>query len=321
MTGLRAGRGGASVVVVLLRAGLSIALLLALAWWLDVAQIVARLGQMRAGWVFAALALSVIQVLASAWRWRFTAGRLGIVLPFGQAVREYYLSMFVNQVLPGGVVGDVSRAWRHAAAQRLTTSSGGPAIRAVVLERLSGQLVMVGVASASVLTLVVGSGDAGWVVVLAGLGLVVAVRQWVKAPARDDGGVDDAPSSLWGRSWHDTKAALLTGTALPIQVASSVVVVGTYVAIYLMASLAVDVDTPLRRLLPLVAPVLVAMLIPASVAGWGVRETAAALLWDAAGLTSEDGVVISIAYGLLSLVSSLPGFVVLMQGPRRTRDG
>ncbi len=317
MTRLRAGRGGASVVVVLLRAGLSIALLLALAWWLDVAQIVARLGQMRAGWVFAALALSVIQVLVSAWRWRFTAGRLGIVLPFGQAVREYYLSMFVNQVLPGGVVGDVSRAWRHAAAQRLTTSSGGPAIRAVVLERLSGQLVMVGVASASVLTLLVGSGDAAWVVVLAGLGLVVAVRQWVKAPSRDD---DDAPSSRLGRLWHDTKTALLTGTALPIQVASSAVVVGTYVAIYLMASLAVDVDTPLRTLLPLVAPVLVAMLIPASVAGWGVRETAAALLWDAAGLTSEDGVVISIAYGLLSLVSSLPGCVVLLRRPRQTTD-
>ena len=317
MTRLRAGRGGASVAVLLLRAGLSTALLLALAWWLDVAQIAARLGQMRAGWVFAALALSVIQVLVSAWRWRFTAGRLGIVLPFGQAVREYYLSMFVNQVLPGGVVGDVSRAWRHAAAQRQTTSSGGPAIRAVVLERLSGQLVMVGVASASVLTLLVGSGNAAWLVVVAGLGLVVAARQWVKAPARDH---DDAPSSRVGRLWRDAKTALLTGTALPIQVASSAVVVGTYVAIYLMASLAVDVDTPLRTLLPLVAPVLVAMLIPASVAGWGVRETAAALLWDAAGLTSEDGVVISIAYGLLSLVSSLPGCVVLLKRPRRTTE-
>ena len=314
MTSLRAGLGGVSAVLVVLRVGSSVVLLLALAWWLDVAQIVARLGRMRAGWVLAALGLSVVQVLVSAWRWRLTAGRLGIVLPFGQAVREYYLSMFVNQVLPGGVMGDVSRAWRHAAAQRLASSSGGPAIRAVVLERLSGQMIMVGVASASVLTLLVGSGDAAWVVVLVGLGTVAALRRWVKAPARDD----DAPSSLLGRLWHDTKAALVTGTALPIQVATSAVVVGTYVAIYLMAALAVDVDTPLRTLLPLVAPVLVAMLIPASVAGWGVRETAAALLWDAAGLTSEDGVVISIAYGLLALVSALPGCVVLMRRPRRS---
>jgi uncharacterized membrane protein YbhN (UPF0104 family) len=296
----------------------SIALLVALAWWLDAGQIVARLSQMRSGWVLLALALSVVQVLVSAWRWRFTAGRLGIDLPFREAVREYYLSMFVNQVLPGGVVGDVSRAWRHAAAQRLTPSSRGPAIRAVVLERLSGQLVMVGVASASVLTLLVGSGDVAWVVVLVGFAAVVALRRWMKAPPRDDRASDGAHGSLWGRLWRDTKAALLTGTALPIQIVSSAVVVGTYVATYLIASLAVGVDTPLRTLLPLVAPVLVAMLIPASVAGWGVRETAAALLWDAAGLTSEEGVVISIAYGLLALLSSLPGCVVLMQESKRS---
>ena len=309
MTSPWSGRGGASVVLVVFRVGLSIALLLALAWWLDVAQMMARLGQMRAGWVLSAIALSVVQVLVSAWRWQFTAGRLGIALPFEEAVREYYLSMFVNQVLPGGVMGDVSRAWRHATAQRKAASLGGPAIRAVVLERLSGQLVMTGVALASGLTLAVGSGRVAWLVVLVGLGTVAAMRRWAPAPASGD-----APDSLAGHLWHDTKVALLTGNALPIQVASSAVVVGTYVVIYLMAAQAVGVDTPIPTLLPLVAPVLVAMLIPASVAGWGVRETAAALIWGAAGLTSEDGVVISIAYGLLVLVSSVPGCVVLMRG-------
>ena len=130
VTSLRAGRGGGSVFFVAFRAGLSIALLLALAWWLDAAQILARLSQMRSEWVLLALALSVVQVFVSAWRWRFTAGRLGIDLRFGEAVREYYLSMFVNQVLPGGVVGDVSRAWRHAAA---------PAVRGGLPRRAAGR--------------------------------------------------------------------------------------------------------------------------------------------------------------------------------------
>ena len=312
MTSPLAGGGRGPVGLVVARAALSIGLLLLLAWWLDAAQVISRLGQMRPSWVLSALALSVVQVLVSAWRWRFTAGRLGIALPFGEAVREYYLSMFVNQVLPGGVLGDVSRAWRHANAQRLTTSPSGPAIRAVVIERLSGQLVMVGVASASVLTLAAGSGTVAWAVLLAGLGAVVALRRWVRAPKGDD-----APSSVGGHLWHDTKAALLTGTALPIQIASSAIVVGSYIVIYLMASLAVGIDTPLSTMLPLVAPVLVSMLIPASIAGWGVREAAAALLWGAVGLTSEDGVVIAIAYGLLVLASSLPGCLVLMQSTSR----
>ena len=67
----------------------------------------------------------------------------------------------------------------------------------------------------------------------------------------------------------------------------------------------------LTALLPLVAPVLVTMLLPVTVAGWGLREGAAAALWHAVGLTAADGVAISVAYGLLVLVSSLPGLLFL----------
>ncbi len=54
------------------------------------------------------------------------------------------------------------------------------------------------------------------------------------------------------------------------------------------------------------------MLVPAPVAGWGVREATAAALWGAVGLTVVDGVAISAAYGILVLVSSLPGALVLL---------
>jgi hypothetical protein len=36
------------------------------------------------------------------------------------------------------------------------------------------------------------------------------------------------------------------------------------------------------------------------------------VLWGAVGLTVADGVVVSVAYGLLVLVSSLPGAVFLI---------
>ena len=94
-----------------LRVLLTVVLLLGLAWWFDLNSVVARLVAMRPGWVALALGLSVIQVAVLAWRWRFTARRLGVGLSFVEAWREYYLSIFLNQVLPGGVMGDVSRAW------------------------------------------------------------------------------------------------------------------------------------------------------------------------------------------------------------------
>src|SRR3546814_13404904 len=55
------------------------------------------------------------QIVLSAMRWRFTAGRLGMRLTRGRAVGEYYVATFLNQVLPGGVAGDALRTWRNRA--------------------------------------------------------------------------------------------------------------------------------------------------------------------------------------------------------------
>ena len=86
---------------VVLRAAFSIGLLAGLAWWLDLGPVVLRLAQMRLGWVLLAVAISVVQVAVLAWRWRFTAGCLGVDLSYTAAWREYYLSIFLNQVMPG----------------------------------------------------------------------------------------------------------------------------------------------------------------------------------------------------------------------------
>jgi hypothetical protein len=48
------------------------------------------------------------------------------------------------------------------------------------------------------------------------------------------------------------------------------------------------------------------------VAGWGIREGAAALIWHAAGLDVAEGVAISISYGVVVLLSSLPGALMLL---------
>ena len=299
------------------RPAVSAGVLIGLAWLLDVDQVAARLGGMRAGWVASAVALSVLQVGASAWRWRFTAARLGIDLPLGAAIREYYLATFLNQVLPGGGLGDASRAWRHARGARRP----GSAVRAVILERVSGQLVMTAAAAGSAVLLSCELGVArrlGWPDSAPPAGAVLAAAAIVAVTAAVAGlAAGRAASrrisadSLAGRTWRDVRAALLSRRALPVQIASSALIVASYLVTFVLAARAVGVGTPLPTLLQLVAPVLVAMLPPISVAGWGVREGAAAALWGAAGLAAADGVAASVAYGLLTLLSSLPGGVIL----------
>ncbi|HSG48592.1 MAG TPA: lysylphosphatidylglycerol synthase transmembrane domain-containing protein [Longimicrobiales bacterium] len=306
-----AGRRAARVAV-------SAGLLAAVALVLDPRTILGRLGALDPRWVAAALALSVVQVTASAWRWRYTARRVGVDLRLSRAVAEYYLAGFVNQLLPGGVAGDVSRAWRHARAQ---ADDGAPegrgrVVNVVILERASGQVAMTAVALASVAVLLWGA--VPWWGALAGAAACVpaawvATRLWLR--------LRRVP--VLAAFARDARAAFLGPGALPVQLGVSLGIVATYLAMYLAGAAALGVEAPLGELAPLVAPVLVTMLLPVSVAGWGVREAAAAALWSAVGLAPADGVAISVAYGLLVLVSTLPGAVVLAltsrgrKGPRR----
>jgi uncharacterized membrane protein YbhN (UPF0104 family) len=119
--------------------------------------------------------------------------------------------------------------------------------------------------------------------------------------------------STAARFWADTRRAVFSADAFAAQLVSALSVVGSYIAVFVVAARAVGVETPIASILPLVAPVLMTMLIPLTVAGWGIREAAATALWGLTGLTPEDGAAISVTYGLLVLVSSAPGLAVLMQ--------
>ena len=291
-----------------LRLGVSLGFMLGLAWWFNPTDVVGPLVRMRPGWVLLAVLISFVQIAMLAWRWRFTARHLGVELAFPVAWREYYLSIFLNQVLPGGVMGDVSRAWRHARTQHGESEQSGPAVRAVVFERLSAQMVMVVLAVVSLLALpVVLDRLPTPTFLMAGLVTTVVALAFVAWKRRRLSG-----GSRLGRILTELSLSRYSGRVLILQLVSAIFVVVTYLATYLVASRAIGMEIPTLVLLPLVAPVLMTMLIPVTVAGWGLRESAAAVLWGAVGLTAADGVAVSLAYGLIVLLCSLPGAFVLL---------
>ena len=269
------------------------------------AGVLQRLQAIEPGWMIMALSITVAQVLLSAWRWRFTAARLQIALPAGRAVGEYYLATLVNQVLPGGVVGDAQRAWRHSQGM----PRRGPAFQAVVIERLSGQLAMVAIAvgvwvywpPGGALSLPISSGG----LALAALTAAAVVIAIGLVPRHRRAWLGD-----WRRALH---SALLTPRVLPIQLAASLAVAASYIAVYACCVLALDPAAPASAWLPLIPLVLFTMLIPASIAGWGLREGAAALLWPLAGLPAAEGITAAVLYGALSLAASTPGLIMLIR--------
>ncbi|AOY87491.1 hypothetical protein BKP64_04460 [Marinobacter salinus] len=285
---------------------------------IDVPFLVKELANLSPAVFAIALSMTVFQVFLSAWRWRYTLSKLGLSLPFGFAVREYYLAIFLNQVLPGGVLGDVNRAWRHSAnsGQRLA------ALHGVAIERLSGQLVLaLTVVFASVWListdrLLVASFNRVWlvlIVLVAAVGSLVFLSQSSKRLAE-----------YLHQLRVDLRRSLFSWPALPVQFGSSLLLLASYLAVFLTLAFGagyVDDMPALLLLTALCAFLLMSMVIPVTVAGWGVREGTAAVLWALAGLPSEQGVALSVAYGVLVFVSGFPGLVILLLGRRRLATG
>ena len=292
----------------------SLAVLAALLAWLDPRAVAEQIIAIEIGWLLAALLFSVIQILLSAWRWRFTARQLELPLGWRQAVSEYYLAGFVNQVLPGGVLGDAWRAHRHARA----SDSTGPAWRAVIIERASGQLV-VAVAALAIIVLTPTWRNAlagvwtsiGPIPAIIGTALVVVVTlllTWrLLSRFRPD---------LIQVFREDIVRALLSPRVLPIQLLLSMLIVFSYMLIFALTARGIGIELPFGWLLAVALPVLLAMLIPITVAGWGLREATAAAVWMAMGLPAEQGVAVAMAYGVVIFLASLPGILVFA-GPIR----
>jgi uncharacterized membrane protein YbhN (UPF0104 family) len=298
---------------------------------LEPERILAEVQALHPAWLALALIVTALQTLLSAWRWRFTALRLGLDLPWRQAVGDYFLAGFANQILPGGVLGDAWRAQRHAGWQRHQQpgakhgDEGGDkrddataaAWRAVLIERGSGQLLVVILSLVSLAALVRWqapevspvavpslAGLTGSLALVASLGALVCLtqRHWWHH---------------WLRFRADVRRALLVREALVPQLAVSLLIVFTYTAVFALAGRAIGIDLPTAVLLALALPVLLAMLIPLSIAGWGWREAVAGGLWLSLGWPPEQGVAVSMAYGVIVFLGSTPGALVWLVRPDR----
>jgi hypothetical protein len=60
----------------------------------------------------------------------------------------------------------------------------------------------------------------------------------------------------------------------------------------------------------LMPPVLLAMTLPISIAGWGVREQAMVAAFALVNVPGEGALALSIMFGLLGLIIGLPGGIV-----------
>ena len=294
-----------------------VALLGILVWRVGTGPFLDGVRQVSVWALLAASSITVLTTACSAWRWRTVARGLGVGLPLGTAFAASYRSQFLNSALPGGVLGDVHRGIRHG----LDAGDVGRGLRAVAWERTAGTVVFAVMAGATLLFLDSPVRPAmGWVAASAAvvaLGAAVAFRTLpLLRPSRV------ARFARAARS--DVRNGLLDPRAWPVVAITSVVVAAGHAAVFLVATWTTGSDASLLRLWPLAMLVLLAMVVPLSVGGWGPREGVAAWAFAAAGLGAAQGVAAATAYGVMGLVATLPGALALaldrMRRARRRPD-
>jgi len=263
-------------------------------------------------WLAAALAALSLQTVLSALRWRVTAAPLGIHLSINEAVREYYLSQVVNQSLPGGVIGDAGRAIR-ARGQAGLLASG----QAVVFERLAGQMGLFAVtALAFGLTVAVPGGVVWpdwliWPVVL-GLACGLALPVCGAVLARMRGRIGRAVAPVWQGMMRCLFARQVIGPQIALSLATTI----CNLAAFGFCAQAVGHPLSVAAVAAFVPLILLMMLVPLTIGGWGLREGAAAVLFPVAGASAAGGLAASVAFGLMLLVSVLPGVAIVLKRRR-----
>jgi glycosyltransferase 2 family protein len=307
----------------LMRIAVSAAILVVLAAKTDWRQVAAHVRGLA--WAVAAAAFGILLAaqVVSAIRWRWLARPLGFAGPLRTYVAAYFIGMFFNLLLPTSVGGDAVRAIQ------LNAGSGRKmaAVLSVLLDRLSGLIVLIAVACIAAATCPISLPL--WVQVAvcgaataAVLGL--SLTPWVAHAACGLAAGDGYFSKIghFAASVRDALAVyrgqprlILSSTVLSAVVqASSVLQVG-------LLGMAIGLDVP-WALYGVAAPMVALLtLLPVSLNGMGVREAGMVLFLAPAGVSAGSAMTLAFLWFLLQTAAGSIGAGVYALSPRSLTAG
>lgn len=268
--------------------------------------------QQLPAWFYAGslVVLTIGQVLY-AYRWRAVLSGMGVDLPFGEVLRQYFIGVFFSNLMPTAVGGDASKVYY------LGQRSGYVQITAsVILDRLLGFVWLALIGSA--LAWAVG-GDAQVLVLnrqlltLFAAGFVSALLvAWLVPVERILPRLVPARWSAWTSRVSEFVMLVREGVCRPVTFVTAGVVVGVYallIAMVYQQYFAVGGLAPLAVLPVLLVIVSMSIFVnvPITVGGIGLREQLHVLLFTAFGVPKEVAVTISLVLFSQSLLLSLVG--------------
>lgn len=267
----------------------------------------ARLGGLDAGWLTLAVGLHFAAVVAGVARWRLLLRAARISMGFGFLLRSFLVGRFVGAFTPSTTGLD---GWRLFEVGRASGAMGRSAA-AIAAEKLVGLVGMALVCAALVpfggLRLM--GDDALWLAALLGGGAALglwAMRApaWVSAlAARLPGGVHARVESGLTALRESRLTLGQSFRAVGLGVASHLALS----AVFFATARAVGVDVDASILLVVGNAIVIAVLLPLSIGGVGVREGVAVVLLAGAGVGATDAVLVALLGYLTGQLPALLG--------------
>lgn len=267
-------------------------------------------GLLSAPWAAAAVVASGLQIAVVAYRWQVFTVELEAPLDYRSALGAYFVSVFLNLLLPFGVVGDALRGvWhsRRLARERGPERALTDAALALVLDRISGQMVLLALVIL-ILPLWWQTLRAAWPALAdsrgSALGSATAVLLAV--------GLGFSFRRSLARRTARARAVFFRPRAFAVTSLCSAAALGLHVFAFACTARSLGFSLPFSRALRVVPLVLEASALPSFALGAGAREAAAALLYRLLGLAAGEGAAVAFALGVLGFIASAPGLVLLV---------
>jgi uncharacterized protein (TIRG00374 family) len=259
-------------------------------------------------WFVAALGVMALATVVAGLRWRILLEEAEIEVSRRRAVKTFAASAFLNNVLPTSVGGDAVRTWlvgrgtgRLVRAATATITDRVTALAclflvgwvAVAFDREAVPNSVIGVFAWVTIGLV----SAGSLLALAGAGMRSVVGQF---PERLRETIRETwlTLRLWVRSRGVLSWVVALGLVYQALAVLALVLVGKVLGIELPYALAAVSA----------AIVLVAMMLPVSIGGLGLREGGFVLLLGEAGIDAPEATSLSLLSAAMVLLASLAVF-------------
>ena len=248
--------------------------------------------------------ISFIQYVLSAYRWMYISSKNGSEMNFLYCLKFYYISTFINNILPGGVVGDIYRAYsaRESDNNLINLSKS---VQGIVFERLSGQIMMffIFLISLTFFFLINAKYVAFLFTVVPVLLITFIIYIVVKKIYFNKISSNEIVINF---------RKIFSGKIFWNHTIISFFVVLSYIVIYIISAEALGLSIDYFAFFVFTPIVLFSMTLPVSIGGWGVREGTALLIAFLLGLSASSSISVAVMYGILNLFCSLPGLYFLL---------